>query len=630
MLPADLFTSPEGFQKLKHLHVQNNAEFANVINGKVGFPNLTWLAVSELNGLRFLMTSSVARSLRQLKRLQISGCQIMEAIISIEESDEEIEENVFCQLQDLELKDLPNLTLFCSSRSSKPDKFTFDSVNRSSTICEIEESDSKGNQDIVIQLQPFLFDKKVEFPNLKKLFIEGLAKLTTIWNNQLSVESSKNLESIEIVSCEGLKSICPASVARGLQQLTRLIVRNSGVEEIISNKAKQKRESIEIDSCESLKHIFPASMVRDLQQLRRLEVKKCGVEEIIANEEGQQTTPKFVFSKVTYALFDGLPKLRSFYPGMNASSWPSLNYMGVFGCDKVQIFAEEYSNFQEQREATNLSNPINPSLFIIEKDSFPNLEYLALDGLEIWNGPLPVQLFSKLKHLAVAGSMSKSVIFLDSLLPDLEGNRHSSAVGMGAQLPNLRVLKLIRMYKLMHIGEEDNSQSARPNFPNLEFLFVNGCHGLRNLRSSAIPFNNLTSLHVSWCKGLKYLVTYSMAKSFIHLTKLEVGGCRRLVEIVGNNEDDDDSGNYEITFRRLKHLKLFRLPRLRGFCSRGNCSVKFPSLETLSISNRLKLKIFQTIGDETLQTTNEEEDTDVDAWEAETTAEDEKTRQAPI
>jgi hypothetical protein len=202
-------------------------------------------------------------------------------------------------------------------------------------------------------------------------------------------------------------------------------------------------------------------------------------------------------------------------------------------------------------------------------------------------------LFSKLKLLDVAGSMSKSVVFLG-------GNNQSSAVGMGAQLPNLRELRLVRMDKLMHLGEEeDNSQSARPNCPNLEILHLNACHSLRNLRSSAVPFKNLTSLHLSVCKGLKYLITYSVAKSLIHLTKLEVEECKRLEVIVGNKEDDDDSGNHEITFRRLKHLKLSLLPRLRGFCSRGNCSVK--------------RKIFQTIiGDEMLQTTNEEEDTDVD------------------
>ncbi|PRQ37039.1 putative P-loop containing nucleoside triphosphate hydrolase, leucine-rich repeat domain, L [Rosa chinensis] len=104
----------EGFQKLKHLHLQTTAEFTYIINGKVRYPNLTWLGVNELNGLTFLLSSSMARSLAQLKRLHVSGCQIMEEIVSIEESDEEIVDNFFCQLQILELKDLPNLTKFCS------------------------------------------------------------------------------------------------------------------------------------------------------------------------------------------------------------------------------------------------------------------------------------------------------------------------------------------------------------------------------------------------------------------------------------------------------------------------------------------------------------------------------------
>ena len=149
---------------------------------------------------------------------------------------------------------------------------------------------------------------------MKKLFIEGLEKLTTIWNNQLSVESSKNLESIEIVSCESLKSICPASVARGLQQLRRLKVRNSGVEEIISNK-----------------------------------------DGLLA------TTPMFVFSKLTYLRFDNLPQLKSFYPGLHASSWPSLNVLAVHRCDKVQIFA------QGKHELYNKCSPNKQSLFLLEK-----------------------------------------------------------------------------------------------------------------------------------------------------------------------------------------------------------------------------------------------------------------------
>ncbi|KAM5553554.1 disease resistance protein [Rosa sericea] len=223
----------EGFQKLKHLHLQTNAEFTYIINGKVRYPNLTWLAVNELNGLTFLLSSSMARSLAQLKHLQVSGCQIMEEIVSIEESDEEIVDNFFCQLQILELKDLPNLTKFCSRNHTELSK----------PSCGI---------------QHFLFDNKVEFPNLKKLSIDGLPKLTRIWNNQLSRESTKNLETIEIVSCDNLKSI------------------------------------------------FPVSVVRNLQQLKRLIVKCCGAQEIVAKEESLQTTPKFVFPKVTEVIFSDM------------------------------------------------------------------------------------------------------------------------------------------------------------------------------------------------------------------------------------------------------------------------------------------------------------------------------------
>ncbi|KAM5553557.1 hypothetical protein ABKV19_025668 [Rosa sericea] len=573
----------EVFQQLKHFHVQNNADFAYIINGKVGFPNLTWLEVSGLNDLRFLFSSSTARSLAQLKRLQTSGCQIMEAIVSTEGFDE-IAEKLFCQLQDLELKDLPKLTKFCSRKYtdfSNPSsgRLQLEDCIKTNTIGEeIEEINSTRNLDVVIQ--HFLFDNKVEFPNLKKLSIDGLAKLTTIWSNQLSLESSKNLETIEIVSCDNLKSI------------------------------------------------FPISMTRNLKQLKRLIVKSCGVQEIVAIEEGLQT-PKFVFPKVTQVIFDGLSNLTNFYPRVHVSSWPSLNNLSVVQCAKVNMFVEEISSFQGHNELEHLCVPILPPLFIIEKDSFPNLEWMIVDVMEFSNGPLPAaaQMFSKLKQLQVSCTESKSVVFLDKLL-DPEGNSStSSAVGIGTQqqqqFPHLKELRLVGMYKLMHLGqddEEDNSQSAPriPNFPNLQILLVNDCHSLRNLRSSAISFNNLTTLQVSFCKGLKYLITYSMAKSLMQLTTLEVEDCLRLVEIVGSDGDDDS--RQEITFRRLKHLKLSILPRLQRFCS-GNCNAKFPSLESSTMSNRLKLKIFPA-HDETLQLTNE--DTDVEFWEAWLTAEDKR------
>ncbi|PRQ37014.1 putative P-loop containing nucleoside triphosphate hydrolase, leucine-rich repeat domain, L [Rosa chinensis] len=535
----------EGFQQLKHLHVQNNTDFAYIINGKVGFPNLTWLEVTGLNDLRFLFSSSTARSLLQLKRLQISGCQIMEAIVSIEEFNE-IAEKLFCQLQDLELKDLPKLTKFCSRKYtefSNPSSGRLqleDCIKRNTIGDEIEEINSTGNLDVVIQ--HFLFDNKIEFPNLKKLSIDGLAKLTTVWNNQLSLESSKNLEGIKIVSCDSLKSI------------------------------------------------FPASVARSLLQLRSVEVQNCGVEQIVSKEDDVQTTPMFVFSKLTYVQFQDLPRLRSFYPGLHSSKWPSLVTLLVYDCTKVQIFADV------RRELNNLCTPNKQSLFLLEKDSFPNLETLGLDVMENWDS-LPLYLFRKLKYLCSYAYTNSSLNSLEKLLGlekvNVSSNGEIHAVGDGT-LPHLRQLYLCGMRKLMNLGE-DNFGPACSYFPNLETLTLEDCDSLKNLRSSAISFKNITTLQVSRCKGLKYLISFSMAKSLMQLTKLEVQDCEEMIEILGSNENDDSEN--EVEFRMLKHLDLSALPSLRGFCSTTRI-VKFPAMENLSMSSCTQLEtfIFDSVG----------------------------------
>ncbi|XP_061989737.1 uncharacterized protein LOC133708286 isoform X2 [Rosa rugosa] len=637
------------FPNLEILKLEDCDSLKNLRSSAISFKNLTTLQVSRCKGLKYLISFSMAKSLMHLTKLEVQDCEEMIEIVGSNENDDSENEIEFRVLKHLELSALPSLRGFCSGTRivkfpsleklsmscTQLETFIFDSMGKSNTIGkDIKDTDSSKNHEIEV-LQPFLFDNKVEFPSLKSLSLKGLTKLTTIWHSQLSLNSFSRLKDLEVHGCGRLNVletllIKECKYVQDVFELGGIDVRGihdtSAATQLRSCDC-QNLESVEIDSCENLKSIFPVSMARNLQQLERLIVTNCGVEEIIAREEGLQTTPKFVFPKVTQVIFRNLSNLMNFYPGMHVSVWPSLNELRVVQCAKVKVFAEEISNFQGHNESERLSVLILQSLFLIDQDSFPKLECLGVNAMEFLNGPLPAaaRLFSKLKFLDVCCPESKSAVFLDKLL-DPEGN---SAVGIGTQqqqqLPHLKELRLVRMEKLMHLGQdddEDNSQSAPriPNFPNLQILYVNGCHSLRNLRSSAIAFNNLTSLEVSHCKGLKYLITYSMAKSLTQLTKLEVEWCPRLVEIVGSDGDDDS--RHEITFRRLKHLKLFRLPRLQGFCS-GNCIAKFPTLETSSMSNRLKLKIF-TAHDQTLQLTNEEADTDVDGVEKWLTADDKR------
>ncbi|XP_048444395.1 probable disease resistance protein At4g27220 [Pyrus x bretschneideri] len=118
-----------------------------------------------------------------------------------------------------------------------------------------------------------------------------------------------------------------------------------------------------------------------------------------------------------------------------------------------------------------------------------------------------------------------------------------------------------------------------------------GCSALKGIGSSAISFQNLTTLEVVGCCNLKYLATYTIAKTLKRLRAMRVGRCERMTEIGATTSDGDDAGNYgEISFCQLKSLSLSSLPSLQDFFS-GNCIVKFPSLKTVNIYECPKLKI---------------------------------------
>lgn len=76
-----------------------------------------WKYVYECTELKTLFTSDVAQSLMQLEDLSVESCSSLTRVI---EASEEIENKkiVLPELKDLLLKDLPELTRFCTSTGS--------------------------------------------------------------------------------------------------------------------------------------------------------------------------------------------------------------------------------------------------------------------------------------------------------------------------------------------------------------------------------------------------------------------------------------------------------------------------------------------------------------------------------
>ncbi|XP_050159435.1 probable disease resistance protein At4g27220 isoform X2 [Malus sylvestris] len=580
----------EDFQQLKHLHVQKNAQFTHIITEEVVLPKLTSLVVDGCDRLTFVLSSSMARNLVQLQKLEIIKCESMEEIVSTKEYGEEKTDGMFCKLQHLKLKYLPKLSRFCS-------------VSCNVQFLSLESLELEGCKELKgFVFDPkleteevyFLFDDKVGFPKLEKLSIRELSIWTTVWHNKLDPDSFYKLRDVDVHRCGRLISIITPSIAGRLNALRSLSISGCDRLEVVfeiketpdtsTTQLKmsgcENLDSVSINECEKLKYIFPCSVARGLQQLRVLRVKDCdGMEEIVSKEEGLEMMPKFVFPKATNIVFINLAQLKSFYPGIHASEWPLLERVEVRKCGKLDIFASKISSFQKH-ELGGLDTPIKHSLFLIDKDvSFPNLEKMTLDGDRVIRcGPSTSQFFRKLKSLTFKWGQKVS-LFENNVNPD-------------ASFPHITVLKLYEMWKLMYLRNE-NFPGAGPVFPNLEVLRVVGCPELKHIGSwsSAIPFQNLTTLEVHGCRSLKYLATYTIAKTLKRLREMSVGDCKRMTEIGATTSDGDDAGNDgEISFCQLQSLELYRLPSLQDFFS-GNCIVKFPSLKTVNIYKCPKLKI---------------------------------------
>ncbi|XP_068340196.1 uncharacterized protein [Pyrus communis] len=501
---------------------------------QVGLPNLTRLIVHEF-GSRFLFSSSTARTLVQLKYLEVKRCHMMEEIVSTQEYGEENADGMFCKLQHLKLIDLQILSRFCSGNyiefpsleslaivdCNVLETFICEPKSKSITVRRETKEDLKNTV-----VQYFLFDDKVGFPKLERLFIRGLNKLTAIWHNQ----------HVPGYLCRGdyTKDKHEASA----QNLVKAVIRK----------------------CSNLQYILYCP----------------GIEEISAKVEGVETTPEFVFPKVVSFTLEELPQLKSFYPGIHASKWPLLEELIVCGCDQLDIFSVELSSFQKH-VLGGVSAPIKQSLFVIEKDSFPKLDTLVLDGtMEICDDLLPAEVFLKLKSVVFRAPYSEVK------------TSHEQGRSAEITLEDESPWKIQGSGGLRHLWKE-NSAPASPVFPSLDILRVLGCIRIQDLVTSAISFQNLTTLEVIGCHRLKSLTNYSVAKTLMQLREMTLVNCKRMIKIVETSDGEDAAGN-EIAFSRLLHLKLSSLPSLKDFCP-GNCIVKFPQLKTFFIRNCPELKI---------------------------------------
>ncbi|KAK3200438.1 hypothetical protein Dsin_023853 [Dipteronia sinensis] len=468
------------------------------------------------------------------------------------------------------------------------------------------------------KLKVLFSSSTVAFSSLEEIKISELDDLEMIWHNQLRKDSFCNLKSLDVTKCNKLLTIFPYNMLERTTRLESLTIHDCyTVEEIfdllpgvdfeeshseietrlreldfkglpnlkrIWNKDPQKMFSfqklnrVKVLYCTSLKYIFPFSIAKSLTELEQLHVHSCGVEEIVADDQGEaKVAATFVLPRITFLKLNCLPLLKTFYSGVHMSQWQNLKRLIMCGCDKVELFASELFNFQENNEGQHDSS-VQP-LFMVEKVTFPSLEQIIIsesNNLKIVWHKRAKESFCNLKSIEVINCALVEEIFYFEKVNFEES--HSRAVT--SQLQQLRIKGLP---KLKHIWHKD--------------------------AQAELSFENLQKVEVSNCQSLKDLFPASIARSLLQLIQLKVERCGKLEEIVA--KEGESKAAVRFVFPEVTSIGLYNLPQLRAFYP-GVHSSKWLVLKELEIVGCDKIEL---LASELLsvQENNEESHLDIPA-----------------
>uniref|UniRef100_A0A6N2MHN2 AAA+ ATPase domain-containing protein n=1 Tax=Salix viminalis TaxID=40686 RepID=A0A6N2MHN2_SALVM len=568
-------------QNLETLEVRFCDSLINLAPSASSFGNLTALHVEDCKALKYLVTSSTARSLVQLSVMSIRECKMVTEIVA-SNGDEAGNEIIFRKLESLKLDCLASLTSFCSV------DFTFRFPRLTEVIvtnCPKMKTFSLG----ILSTPKLRKDQPGElsygFVRLTSLIVEGCRNLKYLFTTSM-VESLAQLKRLELCDCVSMEEIIiknglgEEANARGtmLPKLEALKLKG------LPNLTRFCTGHPQLGKTIATADLFHKDEAIKLTHLRTLTLEYLPQPTSVSSKSNAASISQTRPEPLTSLIVEGCRNLKYLFTTSMVESLAQLKRLDI--CDCVSM------------EEIIIKNGLGE-----EENVIPNLEELSLDvkdAAKVCQGQFSADLFHKVRVLALQSlddaatefpfgilhrfqNMEKLVVtsgYLKELVPCqlVDEEEHT--------LARIRCLELAELPYLEKIWNQDLRVDQL--LQNLETLEVRYCDSLINLAPSASTFGNLTALHVRGCKALKYLVTSSTARSLVQLSVMSIRECEMVTEIVASN--GDEAGN-EIIFWKLESLKLGSLASLTSFCS-VNFTFRFPCLTEVIVTNCPKMKTF--------------------------------------
>ncbi|XP_022742511.1 uncharacterized protein LOC111293812 [Durio zibethinus] len=446
----------------------------------------------------------------------------------------------------------------------------------------------------IFQCEEFSGGEKQEraLAQLSRLRLSNLNELTHLWKENFKPgENFCNMRALEVHDCGKLKILVPSSVS--FKNLTTL----------------------EVSRCQGLKHLIAHSTAKSLKQLTRMSITNCKmIEEIIAGS-GDEVKEGIVFNQLKCLGLSCLPNLASFCSGNYTLEFPSLETVTLRHCPKMKSLPRErlstpklrrvYSN--EGGDEKHWEGDLNTSIQLLFMETVSQVEYRAIEYLVLsdssklmeirnWNAQEILD-FKNLKFLKVYScrnlkytfnpSMAMDLVHLEKLeIHDCEMLEEVIITHGLAKKDRMSKKMFPKLVSLLFIALPNLKRFCSGNyfeFPSLKELWVQSCPMLNTLISSSVTRNNSEqNLHTDLTALFDEKVTFP---SLEKLGVMDMGNLRKIC----NDQISKDS------FSKLKVLKVIGLPKISAIIP--SCFfLSLSKLERLVVDDASFTEIFQLEG----------------------------------
>ncbi|KAJ7973517.1 Disease resistance protein [Quillaja saponaria] len=676
----------EGFPMLKHLHVEDNSEIECIVNttmhwaSSIAFPllesivlndvrslgelcssqlsmtsfsNLRVVKVRQCDNLKFVLSSSMARGLLQLKELEVSQCSSMAAILAAPDVIQ------FPQLQTLTLQALPKFTGFSSDFSPN------------SSMEVIEHS----NMEVIVAAADV-----VQFPQLHTLTMQALPKLmgfSSVFRGESLMGQVGSKEIIQmnfrlfkfltVCDCNSLSFLFSYDIAEGLEQVQKIEISDCVELAVVIKEEAEERDKIvfpllsslklsnlpklscisprlsflvcqslrelTIEACPKLENFEfvnsenqkPKTTKRRLQEtfsMRKLETPLCSilkesvasslvllqelsiiscrlVEEIVVGESREAAlTNKIEFPKVTTLSFQNLPNLVSFCSAGCSAGWPALKNVRVEVCPKIRRFGLGLVD-RHNLKSVDVKDCLWQEELNIESiiaylfqlsDPFSTCQEFSIESSEELRKILAMDLRpSYFSQLKSFNAKSCN----DELIVFMSHLLSRSNWLEQLKIEQCNLLK--HVYNLTEfVANDEGSGKFLSRLKRMTFWDLPELTCVWNKDPTGIlGLSNLENIDIQRCGFLKNLFTTSVAENLHKLHALKIHSCLLIEEVVAVESEGEDMQKRKIVLPQLEQLELIGLSNIKKFHA-GSYIFEFPCLESLRIQDCPNMKAFTT------------------------------------